>query len=77
TNVARHSRASSAVVRLRYGERLEVSVSDDGPTSGSWSPGVGLQAMRERVAELGGALSAGPSPAGGQVKAWFPLAEAR
>ena len=31
TNVARHSRASSAVVRLRYGDRLEVSVSDDGP----------------------------------------------
>ena len=73
TNVARHSRASSAVVRLRYGDRLEVSVSDDGPASGSWSPGVGLQTMRERTAELGGAFSAGPSPAGGQVQAWFPL----
>ncbi len=73
TNVARHSRASSAVVRLRCGDRLEVSVSDDGPTSGVWSPGVGLQAMRERAAELGGAFSAGPSPAGGQVTAWLPL----
>ena len=74
TNVARHSRASSAVVRLRCGERLEVSVSDDGPTVGSWSPGVGLQTMRDRAAELGGAFSAGPSPTGGQVNAWFPLA---
>jgi two-component system NarL family sensor kinase len=74
TNVARHSRASSAVVRLRCGDRLEVSVSDDGPTSGSWSPGVGLQTMQERAAELGGAFAAGPSPAGGQVRAWFPLA---
>jgi signal transduction histidine kinase len=73
TNVARHSGASSAVVQLRCGERLEVSVSDDGPMSGSWSPGVGLQTMRERAAELGGAFSAGPSPAGGQVKVWFPL----
>jgi two-component system, NarL family, sensor kinase len=77
TNVARHSQASSAVVRLRYGDRLEVSVSDDGPASGSWSPGVGLQTMRERAAELGGAFSAGPSPAGGQVQAWFPLDGAR
>jgi signal transduction histidine kinase len=74
TNVARHSRASSAVVRLRCDDRLEVSVSDDGATSGSWSPGVGLQTMRERAAELGGAFSAGPSAAGGQVQAWFPLA---
>ena len=74
TNVARHSRASSAVVRLRCGDRLEVSVSDDGPRSGSWSPGVGLQTMQERAAELGGAFSAGPSPAGGQVSAWLPLA---
>jgi signal transduction histidine kinase len=73
TNVARHSRASSAVVRLRCGDRLEVSVNDDGPASGSWSPGVGLQTMRERAAELGGAFSAGPSPVGGQVNASFPL----
>ena len=73
TNVARHSRANSAVIRLRCDERLEVSVSDDGPTSGSWSAGVGLQTMRDRATELGGAFSAGPSPAGGQVQAWFPL----
>ena len=73
TNIARHSRADSAVVRLRYDDRFEVSISDDGPTSGPWSPGVGLQAMRQRAAELGGAFSAGPSPSGGQVSAWFPL----
>ncbi|HVH23628.1 MAG TPA: histidine kinase, partial [Pseudonocardia sp.] len=39
TNIARHSRADSAVVRLRYDDRFEVSISDDGPTSGPWSPG--------------------------------------
>ncbi len=35
TNVARHARADGAVVRLRYSDRLEVSVSDDGPALGT------------------------------------------
>ncbi len=74
TNVARHSHASTAVVALRCSDGLEVSVSDDGPASGAWAPGVGLQAMRERAAELGGALTAGSSPTGGRVLAWLPLA---
>jgi two-component system NarL family sensor kinase len=74
TNIARHSQAGSAVVRLTYGDGFEVSVTDDGPASGPWPPGTGLQAMRERVAELGGAFHAGPSPAGGRVRATFPLA---
>ena len=73
TNVVRHSKATKAVVRVSLGERLEVSVTDDGPPNGRWSPGVGLTAMRERVAELGGEFEAGPSPAGGQVVASFPL----
>ena len=73
TNIARHSQAGAAVRdRLRYGDGFEVSVSDDGPTSGPWPPGTGLQAMRERVAELGGAFHAGPSPAGGRVRAPLP-----
>jgi two-component system, NarL family, sensor kinase len=73
TNVVRHSKATKAVVRVSLGERLEVSVTDDGPPNGRWSPGVGLTAMRERVAELGGEFEAGPSPAGGQVVASFPM----
>jgi two-component system, NarL family, sensor kinase len=73
TNVVRHSKATKAVVRVSLGERLEVSVTDDGPPNGRWSPGVGLTAMRERVAELGGEFEAGPSTAGGQVVASFPM----
>ena len=65
-----------AVVRLRCDDRLEVSVSDNGPPNGSWSPGVGLHAMRERAAELGGVVLRRPTPAGGQVVASFPLAAA-
>jgi two-component system NarL family sensor kinase len=73
TNVVRHSKATEALVRVSIGDRLEVSITDDGPPNGRWSPGVGLTAMRERVTELGGAFEAGPSPAGGQVVASFPL----
>jgi two-component system NarL family sensor kinase len=74
TNVVRHSRATSALVRLRCGDRLDLSITDDGPPNGAWAPGVGLHAMRERTAELGGSFQAGPTPDGGQVVASFPLA---
>ena len=73
TNVVRHSRAAGAVVRLRCDERLDLSITDDGPPNGAWAPGVGLDAMRERAAELGGSFRAGPTPTGGQVLASFPL----
>lgn len=73
TNVVRHSRATGAVVRLCYGERLDLSITDNGPPNGGWAPGVGLDAMRERAAELGGSFQAGPTPTGGQVVASFPL----
>jgi signal transduction histidine kinase len=73
TNVVRHSRATSAVLSLRCGPELEVEVTDDGPPNGAWKPGVGLQAMRERAAELGGTFEAGPTPTGGRVHATFPM----
>lgn len=74
TNVARHSRASSVVLRLQCGDSLDVLVRDDGPTNGAkWHPGVGLQAMRERAEELGGRFEAGPTESGGRVHASFPL----
>jgi two-component system, NarL family, sensor kinase len=73
TNVVRHSRATGAVVRLRCGERLELSITDDGVPNGAWAPGVGLDAMHERAAELGGSFQAGPTPGGGRVLASFPL----
>ena len=73
TNVVRHSQATGAMVRLRCNERLELSITDDGPPNGAWAPGVGLDAMRERAAELGGSFQAGPTPTGGQVVASFPL----
>jgi signal transduction histidine kinase len=73
TNVVRHSRATVAVLAVRCGTELEIEVTDDGSPNGAWIPGVGLQAMRERAAELGGTFEAGPSTAGGCVRASFPL----
>ncbi|MFI7068285.1 histidine kinase [Kribbella sp. NPDC050124] len=73
TNIVRHSGATSAVLALRCGDDLEIEVTDDGPPNGEWRPGVGLHAMRERAAELGGHFEAGPSPSGGVVRASFPL----
>lgn len=75
TNVARHSTSRSATVRLAESEgTLVLEVTDVGPVAdGTWHPGVGLSSMRERAAELGGSLRAGPGPAGGTVTAVLPL----
>ena len=75
-NVCRHSGARSCEVRLQLeadGQLLVVEVTDDGTSGAPWPPGVGLLAMRERAAELGGTLTAGPGPHGGLVRACFPL----
>ena len=73
TNVARHSNGPSARVRLGCtGRGLSVEVTDVGQ-SGEWRSGVGLESMRERAAELGGTLEAGPGPGGGRVAALLPL----
>ncbi|GAA1555652.1 hypothetical protein GCM10009804_10650 [Kribbella hippodromi] len=76
TNVARHSSATSAVLTLRCTPNLDLRLTDNGPSTGPWTPGVGLQAMHDRAAELGGTLQAGPTPTGGQVHACFPIGTA-
>jgi hypothetical protein len=72
TNVLRHTRASAVAVRLRYGaDTLEVRVDDDGEPRhpGDADPGRagghGILGMRERVAALGGELTADVRPGGG------------
>ncbi|WP_328305419.1 sensor histidine kinase [Actinomycetospora sp. NBC_00405] len=77
TNAVRHAAASHVDVRITNNGALELAVTDDGvppaPSTGSWTPGVGLTSMRERVAELGGTLDAGPVRGGGRVTARLPL----
>jgi signal transduction histidine kinase len=73
TNVARHSTSCSASVRIEPApDGLHLEVTDRG-SSGAWRAGVGLSSMRERAAELGGTLEAGPGPSGGRVAALLPL----
>ena len=72
-NVARHAVATSAVIEVRCRDTLDLVVTDDGASHAAWSPGVGLEAMRERAAEVGGFLEAGPSPHGGRVFVSIPV----
>ncbi len=80
TNVARHSRAHAARVRLGFSEsELTVQVDDEGvggvPAGhGEGGGGNGIAGMRERAAALGGALDAGPRrDRGFRVWASLPL----
>lgn len=75
TNVARHCQSSQAraVIDASQPGTLTVSVTDSDVNADLWVPGVGLASMRERLTELGGTFSAGPTPHGGCVRAQFPL----
>ena len=47
-------------IPVRSGQHLRLEIGDDGMgMPEGWRPGVGITAMRERVAELGGKLAAG------------------
>jgi signal transduction histidine kinase len=70
TNVGRHAPGAHATVRVhRSGHSVDIAVEDDGRrlvTSGAgpWAgagSGLGLAAMRERIALFGGELDAGPA----------------
>jgi two-component system, NarL family, sensor kinase len=75
TNVARHARATAALVDLdRDADVLTLTVTDDDRTATDvgWRPGVGLTSMGQRAEALGGSLLAGPTPDGGRVHARIP-----
>jgi signal transduction histidine kinase len=79
TNTLKHAGAEHVRVRIRYGERLELEVRDDGHglRNGAGRQGRGLVGMRERVTLLGGILATGPAPGGGyRVAAEIPIESA-
>lgn len=74
-NSARHSGTDQAWVRIQHKDDcLEVTVRDPGSTADAWQPGVGLSSMRERAAEVGGAIHVTTSPEGSRVQALLPSA---
>ncbi|HEY1012797.1 MAG TPA: sensor histidine kinase, partial [Herpetosiphonaceae bacterium] len=86
TNVAKHSPATAATIRLDYGpEAVRLTVSDNGPGFDSYvlehgggaglALGFGLQGMRERLGSFGGALTL-RSDGGAQVEATVPYEQA-
>jgi signal transduction histidine kinase len=80
TNTLKHARATQAEVTLRWQyEALEIEVRDDGIGSTSTNgTGHGIVGMQERLALLGGTLTAGPATEGGfTVLARFPLTSRR
>jgi signal transduction histidine kinase len=80
TNSLKHGAAEHVRVRIHYGDTLELEIRDDGhgdENGGAGTGGNGLVGMRERVALLGGVLSAGPARGGGyRVAAQIPIDEA-
>lgn len=75
-NVIRHARASRCTIRLSiYDQTLLVDVQDNGQgLSQKYQAGVGMHAMHERAAELGGSCVITPIATGGmRVLASLPL----
>jgi signal transduction histidine kinase len=65
TNVVKHSRATAAEVRLsRTGDRLAVTITDDGTGGAAEGPGTGLAGIRGRVLALDGDAGVDSPPGG-------------
>jgi signal transduction histidine kinase len=76
SNAAKHARPARADVRItRAGDVVTVEVTDDSRnTAPNAGDGSGLRGMRERAAQLGGTLEAGPTPdRGWRVRARLPV----
>jgi signal transduction histidine kinase len=74
TNTVRHAGAHRVVVTLRYAPTsVVVDVQDDGHGATTVVDGHGIAGMRERVAALGGALTATGTATGFSVRAMIPI----
>ena len=83
TNAMRHAGSARVRVSVEYRpERVDVDIDDNGTaaagTTGPVTEGHGLMGMRERVASVGGTLTAGPKlvEPGWRVHASIPLKKA-
>ena len=75
TNVARHSGARTATVRLEYTGRLLLQITDDGHGGAGIVPGHGMSGLVERTQTAGGTFELASPPGGPTViTATFPYA---
>jgi signal transduction histidine kinase len=79
TNVVRHARADSCIVRVWHDGDLHIEVRDDGVgLPRGYRPGMGLTSIRERCAELGGVARIEPNvPQGTVVRCRLPVTAGR
>jgi signal transduction histidine kinase len=77
TNVVKYARASYAAVRIeRRGDRLLVTVADDGLGGAAIGAGSGLRGLQDRVAAVGGTLSIDSPPGEGtRLEATLPCGD--
>jgi signal transduction histidine kinase len=76
TNIVHHAQARNGSVSINLeSQGIRVEIHDDGlGLPEIYTPGIGLNSMRERAAELGGTLSIQSTPGGGtQICAWLPV----
>jgi signal transduction histidine kinase len=67
TNIRKHARATSALVRLdfRSPQRVVLELADNGVGAGPGAGGFGLRGLRERIEVLGGSVDSGNRIEGG------------
>jgi signal transduction histidine kinase len=70
TNTARHAEATRAWVVVAAGDRLVITVGDDGRGLPPDITPSGLRNLQERAESLGGTCSVETPPAGGTVVTW-------
>jgi signal transduction histidine kinase len=74
TNAIRHGNATKIDINLSLdGSRIGVAVLDNGSGTAEITEGIGMAGIRERLAQLGGGLSAGNSAGGFLLSAWLPF----
>ena len=75
TNVVRHAHAGELVLTVEAGDRLTITVVDDGVGMPPTVARSGLRNLEQRAADLGGTCSVTAEPAGGTRLTWqVPLA---
>ncbi len=73
TNAIRHGNATEITVHLSFdGQRIGVTVGDNGGGAAEIREGIGLAGIRERLTRLQGGLSAGNAAGGFLLYAWIP-----